>query len=130
KLQLTPQDSLYVLAAYADAKFGDVRQYYDESQSSPTLRVKERQEPNLFAGYHREWSPGLHTLFLGARLNDTLLLQEPTTLLRTLLRGSNGAVTNEVNPAFSQFGLDYRSKFDAYSAELQQIVERPGHTAI
>ncbi len=130
KAQLTPQDSFYFLGAYSDVQAGDVRQLYDPAQSSPTLRVKERQEPNLFAGYHREWSPGVHTLVLGAWLKDSFLLRESNTFVRTLVRDTNGALTGQVEPPFSGFDLHYRSEFKAWSAELQQIVQRSAHTVV
>lgn len=130
QLQLTPQDSVFGLGAYSDAQSGDVRQFFDEAQSSCTLRLKERQEPNLFAGYHHEWSPGVHTLLLAARLNDTLLLREPGASVRTLLRDGGGLLTGQVDPAFSGFDLDYRSEFNAWSAELQQILQGSAHTFI
>ncbi len=130
KVQLTPQDSFYFLGAYGHVESGDVRPFLDDSQSSATLRVKEVQEPNLFAGYHREWSPGIHTLFLGARLDDTLQLREQDAFIPTLVRDSSGTLTAQVSPAFSTFDVDYRSSFNAWSAELQQIVQRSAHTVV
>jgi tetratricopeptide (TPR) repeat protein len=130
KVQATPQDSFYFLGAYGHVESGDVRPLLDQAQASPTLRVKEVQEPNLFAGYHREWSPGVHTLFLGARLDDTLRLREQHAFVPTLIRDSTGTLTGQVSPAFSTFDVDYRSSFNAWSAELQQIVQRSAHTVI
>ena len=130
KAQLTPQDSFYFLGAYGHVESGDVRPFLDDAQSSATLRVKEVQEPNLFAGYHREWAQGVHTLFLGARLDDTLQLREQNAFVPTLVRDANGVLTGEVSPAFSTFDVDYRSSFNAWSAELQQIVQRSAHTII
>jgi outer membrane receptor protein involved in Fe transport len=92
--------------------------------------LNETQRPNLFAGYHREWSPGIHTLFLGARLDDTLTFRQPNTFIRTLVRDSGGALTGEVDPAFSGFDVDYKSDFNAWSAELQQIMQQSVHTLV
>jgi len=130
KVQLTPQDSLYVLAAFSDFESGDVRHYYDDAQSSRTLRVEERQEPNLFAGYHHQWAPGVHTLVLGAWLDDTLLVREPNAFVRTLVRDSSGVLTGQVSSAFSEFNLDYRSELNAWSGEVQQILQHARHTVI
>ena len=94
------------------------------------MQVDEEQKPNLFAGYHREWSPGIHTLLLGARLNDTLSVAEPAAFIPTLVRDTSGALTGQVSPPFSQFDLNYRSEFDAWSGELQQIVQRSAHTLV
>lgn len=115
KVQITPQDSFYFLGAYSELESGG---------------LKEVQAPNLFAGYHREWSLGIHTLFLGARLDDTLQFREPNAFIRTLVRDGGGALLGEVSPPFSQFDVDYESDFDAWSAELQQIFQHPVHTLV
>ncbi len=127
KIQLTPRTSLYVLASYATVDAGDTRPHYDERQASPTLRVQERQEPNVFAGLHHQWAPGVHTLFLGAHLNDTLWTSEPNASVRTLVRDSGGALTGVLNPADSLFGLRYRTALEAWSAELQQVFQTHRH---
>ena len=84
KEQLTPQDSLMVEAQDYQSEFGDVAQYYNWDGAiagapapSTTFRAKETEEPNLFLGYHHEWSPNSHTLFLAGRLNDTLSYNDP-----------------------------------------------------
>ena len=129
-MQVTARDSFYFLGAYGHVESGDVRPFLDDDQSSATLRVKEVQEPNLLAGYHREWSPGVHTLFLGARLDDTLQLREQNAFVPTLVRDSSGNLTGQVRPSFSTFDVNYGSSFNAWSAELQQIVQRSAHTVI
>src|SRR6185436_685801 len=70
KQQLTPQDTLYVQTTFSDFTSGDLRQFYDQGEADQNLRVKELQQPNLFAGLHHQWSPGAHTLALFARLHD------------------------------------------------------------
>ncbi|HXJ61252.1 MAG TPA: FecR domain-containing protein [Verrucomicrobiae bacterium] len=130
KHQLTPEDSFYFQAIGSEVKSGDVRQYYDDRQSSPTLHVEERQEPNFFAGFHHAWAPGVHTLFLAAHLNDTLLVSEPNAFVRTVLRDPSGTVSAQVDPALSGFGLHYDSEFNAWSAEVQQLWQLPRHTLI
>jgi tetratricopeptide (TPR) repeat protein len=125
KYELTPQDSVFVQLQYFDLESGDVAQYYYQTNASQTLRVHEEQLPNLLLGYHHEWSPGNHTLFLAARFDDTLALGDtaPALLwLRTAVNPFNGATNVSVrNPSFLQLG--YRSELEAYSAELQQIWE-------
>ena len=75
---------VYLEAQYNHYDFGDVAQYYNQYGAltnfvapSLTLRITESQEPNIYAGFHHEWDPGIHTLFLAARLNDTLTLSDP-----------------------------------------------------
>jgi len=108
KLQLTPQDSIYLQATYSDSTSGDVRQYYNHDGTitnlpAPSfgLRVHETQEPNVFAGYHHEWSPGIHTLLLAGRLNDRFSLTEPNVAIQTIERGANGMAINTFDSPFS-----------------------------
>ena len=97
KQQITPQDSIFFQALYYDFESGDVAQYYDQNRASQALRVTERQEPNLFLGYHHEWRPGLHTLFLAGRLDDTLTLNDSAARI-PFLRKANGTVTSVTAP--------------------------------
>lgn len=134
KQQLTLQDSVFLQALYYDAEAGDVGQYYDPNRASRTFRVEEQQEPNLFAGYHREWAPGIHTLFLAGRLDDTLQIENTEAAARQMTRDAAGNVISvRDNPGFFgsiPFDLDYESKLEAYSVELQQIWQRTEHTLI
>jgi tetratricopeptide (TPR) repeat protein len=126
KEQITPQDSVYLEAQYQSIDAGDVRQLYDQTAGSLTLRTKETQEPNIYAGYHHEWSPGVHTLFMAARLNDTLKVNDPSSTV-LFPRYAGGVVTSVSGEPFS---VDYQSKFEAYSAELQQLWTVDKHTLI
>ena len=132
KQQLTPQDSLFLQASYFDAESGDVAQYYDQSMASTTVRVTEKQEPNILAGYHHEWSPGSHTLFLAGRFDDTLTVQN-TAPKPLFLQTFVSPFTGETNVSLSSpqlFALDYRSELVAYSTELQHFWQLPSHTPI
>jgi Flp pilus assembly protein TadD len=121
KQQLTPADSVFLDVVYNNYKSGDVLQYFDQRSASPTLRVKEKQDPNLFAGYHHEWSPGIHTLFLAGRLQDEFSLQNPSAnVFVTTKNFSTGQIVGVAQrPAL----LDYTSDLVAYTAELQQIFQ-------
>ena len=134
KQQITPADSVYFQATLYGAESGDILQYYDQDQANPALRVKEREEPNLYLGYHHEWAPGMHTLFLGARLRDTLQATNPYAPVFTLNQSAAGAITNvvlsPVNPNSASFRDGYESEFTVYSAELQQIWQNGPHTLI
>jgi outer membrane receptor protein involved in Fe transport len=95
------------------------------------LRVKEQQEPNLLLGYHHEWSPGNHTLFLAGRFDDTLELDDSSPSLlfyRTFVSPLGQTNRSLQNPAL--FSLDYQSELEAYSAEAQQIWQTPQHTLV
>ncbi len=128
KQQLTARDTVYFSATDYRAKGGDVGQRHDQSRFNPRLRTLETQEPVVLAGYHREWSPGHHTLLLGARLDDELSVQNP--LATTVPIGRNAA--GQVIGLAQRTGLNenYRSQLTIYSAELQQIMERPGHSTV
>src|SRR5207248_2918280 len=125
KQQVTEKDSIFFQIGYFNSDSGDVVQYYDQRQASTTFRAKETQEPNLLVGYHREWSPGNHTLFLFGRVQDTLKLSDP-----------NSAALTQTGPPLPSAGftgglsLGYQSDLDAYSTELQQIWQTHENTVI
>jgi outer membrane receptor protein involved in Fe transport/Tfp pilus assembly protein PilF len=134
KQQLTPQDSVYVNAQLYYADSGDLAEYYNQNAASPTLRVNEQQEPNISLGYHHEWSPGVHTLFLAARLNDTTSFTNFTqpSFFQVFPNNTIGV------PTFSTFksaqnitaNEHFWNRLDIYSGELQQIWEGPVHNTI
>jgi Flp pilus assembly protein TadD len=126
KQQMTPQDSIYLQAFYYDAEGGDLIQYYDQTQAKPALRTKETQEPTVLLGYHHEWNPGVHTLFLAGYVNDTVSVNNPTQ--DTLLVNRTPGGLDWVQPMFAE--ETYQSKLNIFSAEAQQIWETPNHTTV
>ncbi len=72
KYQFTPQDTVYLQVKQYHANSGDLSQYYNPTNANPGARVSEDQNPIVGLGYHHEWSPGVHTLFFAARLEDSL----------------------------------------------------------
>jgi outer membrane receptor protein involved in Fe transport len=125
KHQLTPQDSVLLLTKYQDYSSGDNFQYFDAKKSAdPDYHFEETQHPIALAGYHREWSPGIHTLLLGGRLeNDQKLTDEKVPLFLLARRGSQTFV-----PGAPLYDVTYRNEFEAYTAELSQIFQRENHT--
>lgn len=131
KFQLTPADSVFLQVERHDYEFGDVRQVYDPNNPrsfSSSLRVKELQEPNLYLGYHHEWRPGVHTLFLAGRLSDELSITDTNATLRTFVYRPDGSLARVED--VRRFGWDYESELEAYSTELQQIIQVDTHTLI
>ncbi len=134
KQQLSPRDSALLLVQTMHLKSGDLRQYYDQTGLTPgmpapstTLRVKETQEPNLFAGYHHEWQPGVHTLVLAGRLQDSFEATDPGA--RFIVTTKNGAgVITAVGAAPGT--LAYESDLEAYTAEVQQIFQSDNNTLV
>ncbi len=129
KVQATSRDTLTFQAFGSDLASGDRRQYYLASEASRSLRVVERQEPNVLAGWHREWAPGVRTLALVGRLEDEFALRQEDVWIPTVLRDAGGPFEVTV-PAASEFGTQEQSKFVAYTGELQNVVQWSAHTVI
>ncbi|HWN97321.1 MAG TPA: FecR domain-containing protein, partial [Methylomirabilota bacterium] len=127
KQQISAQDTIFLMASEYHASGGDVAQYYNQLSANPFVRTREEQEPIVLAGYHREWSPGHHTLFLGARLDDTFRVSNPRQPTLVTVRETGDAI-NGVTRAFPN--AQYQSELTIYSGELQQIAQRPGHTTV
>lgn len=132
KQQLTAQDSVFFQVGFSDSDSGDLNQYYNQNSADKTLKVSEEQEPNLLFGYHREWTPGSHTLFLAGRFDDDLSLKSADPGLNqdinVILPVPPFAARILGNPQF--FSLDYDSDLSAYSTELQHFWQTPEHTFI
>lgn len=126
KQRITVDDEIYFQAGYFDSTAGDVASYYSPSQAKPDLRATENQDPNLFAGWHHTWSPGIHTLLLAARLTDRLELRDPNGNA-LFLHYVGGLPQDFVFPPFTNH---LRRDFTLYSAELQQIFETPRHSLV
>ena len=124
KQQLTPRDTVSFQAIQTELSGGDLFQYYDQRSAARDLRFKEKQEPILTFGYHHEWNPGTHTLFLAARLNDRF----------SFTNSAQGTLLGRNRPLTAVDGLtmreDFQGKLEIYSAELQQIWQQPRHTTI
>ncbi len=125
KQQLTPQDSLLLLFKYQDFESGDNFQYYDAKKSlDRDYHFEEAQHPIALAGYHREWAPGIHTLFLGGRLaNEQKLTDRQVAYPLLALRDREVFV-----PGSPAYDLHYRHEFEAWTAELNQIFQIEKHT--
>jgi len=129
RVQLSPQDTVLLQPVVTELESGDTRQYYDPAQADLGLRIKDSQEANLFAGYHRAWSPGSHTLVLAGLLHDRFRLDDASVFIPTFRQDFQG-IFGSVPPAFSQFNERQHAEFVAGSFELQQILEAGNHTLI
>jgi Flp pilus assembly protein TadD len=130
KQQLTPHDTLFFQGSYYDANGRDLLQYYYQTNANLGLRTKETQNPNLLAGYHHEWSPGMHTLVLVGRLTDDLSVTNPTqqTYFVDHQYLAPPPVIGFVQPI--TVPQDYQSTTELYTAELQQIWQTPEQVTI
>jgi tetratricopeptide (TPR) repeat protein len=145
KLQLTPQDTVFLQTKYQDVRQGDLLQYYDQRNAAPGLHFRELQQPAIIlAGYHHEWAPGVHTLLLAGRLADEIFFSQHNkdadinafllsgalpNVSRSLilLRDSTGAVTNTL---ILPLDLKYHNTFTTYTGELNQIWETDHNTLV
>jgi tetratricopeptide (TPR) repeat protein len=138
KWQITEKDSLFAQVSYFDSDSGDVAQYYDQRSASKTFRAEETQRPDwpgsVLAGYHREWSPGNHTLAMFGWFDDTLKLHDSNS--SPLARISFPFIDTNGTPGLNDFvsnpsmALNYQSELVAYSAEVQQIFQTHQQTLI
>lgn len=127
KQQLTPQDSILLLTKYQDYHSGDNFQYYDPAQARPNFFYDETQSPIILGGYHREWSPGSHTLLLAGHLENEQRFGDKVVPLPILFRTAGGPV---ISKGTINFDAGLESEFDAYTAELQQIQQWARHTIV
>ena len=130
KYDATPQDSFFCQTIYYRASAGDLSQYYDPSSAHPGLRTKETQQPLLLAGYRHEWSPGLKTLIVAGRFDDTQSVTDTNQSLLLLAKDGAGQVIAIPTPALPTASLDYRSRLAIYSAELQQLWQQENHSLV
>jgi Flp pilus assembly protein TadD len=123
KQRVTSSDEAYFQLGTSHSRAGDVANYYNPAQSQLGFWAHERQEPTLYAGWHHEWSPGVHTLFLYGRLEDSLTFHDPNA--NAIFLRQSGGVTVEVQspPAGPAIEQDFGSDFALDSFELQQLWE-------
>jgi Tfp pilus assembly protein PilF len=135
KQQFTPTDGIYVQAVGYDADGGDLHQYYAPNMASPDYRFKETQDPTVVLGYHHEWSPGVHTLLLLARINDTYSFTNSTQPTLVAFRPELNPITMPgVTTLTAVDGIAVHQSLEnqvtVYSGELQQILQTPEHNTI
>jgi hypothetical protein len=128
KQQLTPKDSVYLQISLAYSSGGNTAQYYDQaSAANDPFRFRDKQEPIILAGYHHEWSPGVHTLILASRLSDTYNVTNPLQTTFMLFKDADRTILGLL-PFAVQEG--YESKLEIYTIEAQQIWQTHRFTTI
>jgi tetratricopeptide (TPR) repeat protein len=130
KQQFTANDSTFLQVDNADIHAGDLHQYYSSASADRRFRLGETQEPNVVLGYHHEWNPAVHTLFVAGRFDDTFGFDGHTlSYLRfrpDVTLGHPGLTAAYYVP----FHEIYTNKLTLYSAELQQIWETAQHNTV
>ena len=88
--------------------------------------MDEKQEPNLFLGYHHEWSPGVHTLFFVSRGEADVRARTDYAVHRVGWHYQGDVTATPLLLDRNQIDVS----LEKYSAELQQIWQLPEHTTV
>jgi Tfp pilus assembly protein PilF len=130
KVQVTPQDTVYLQIKQYDANSGDLYQYYNPTNATQGFRVNEDQTPNVALGYHHDWSPGVHTLLFATRLEDSLTVTNPTGPTYVAFEPTISGVPTLVGIQQITANENLTDRLTIYSGELQQIWQTPEHNTI
>ena len=145
KVQLPPQDSIFLQTKYQDTRQGDLLQRYNQNDADRGAHFRELQQPAiLLAGYHHEWAPGVDTLLLAGRLADEISFTDlnhaadveqfletghPNVSASIIVpRDASGTVLPA--PFLLPLDLRYHSTFTTYTGEANQIWEAESNTLI
>ena len=128
KQQLTPSDTVLGMAQFENYHSGDNRQYYNYyTQYDPTYEYAEHQAPTLVGGYEHEWAPGIRTLVLGGRLEDSQRFSDLQANQLALLQIGGGTLQTVTTEPFD---VQLNDQLDIYTAEISQIVQKDRFTLI
>jgi Tfp pilus assembly protein PilF len=128
KQQLTPSDTIMAIAQFDNYHSGDNFQYYNfYSSYRPNYEYAEHQDPTVVGGYQHEWASGVRTLFLGGRLEDSQRFSDVQAPQLALIQISNGSLADATTEPFD---VELKDRFDIYTAELSQIVQKDKYTLI
>lgn len=123
KQQLSSADSVLLLTKYQDYAAGDNFQYYDPASARPYYRFDESQAPIVLGGYHREWSPGLHTLVLGGRLANEQQVSDRNVQVPLVATAGSEVIV----PGAPLYDATYENDFEAYTIEWNQLFQAERH---
>ncbi len=127
--QLTPKDSVVGLATFQDYHSGDNFQYYNpRTDARKDYNLDEQETPNLVAGFHHEWEPGVHTLLLATRVKAKQQFSDKDASLLLLLPDRIPPNTDVLGTF--PFNVEYHNRAEIYGAELNQIIQRERHTLV
>jgi FecR protein len=130
KQRIAPDDDAYFQIGNFHSNTGDLSSPYDPASTTRGLHTDENQLPDVYAGWHHTWSPGIHTLALVSRLYDKATLHDPQSDQIFLFQ--SGGVTQGIQspPIGTPFTNDLTRRFTLYSVELQQIFETAQHSLV
>jgi len=125
KQQISPNDSVLLIAQYQDWHSGDNYQRYDPNNALRHFSYDETQSPVLTIGWHHEWSPQAHTLLLAGRVENEQQLNG-----RGVARPVVVVYMSPYGIRSSSFDVAYQSRLEIYSAELNQIFQNDRHMLV
>ena len=128
KQRLNARDDVYLQAGVSDGDSGDVARHFNPEEAHRSLRVREQQLPNVFAGWHRAWSPVNHTLLLVSRLTDWFDQRDQGVNVFHLQ--PDVANATRISTPLGGYGTGFHSDFTLYSAELQQLWQSERQTVV
>jgi len=126
KYQFTPKDSAFFSFDQVDVSQGDLSERYNQADAFTTFRFNETQLPNLYLGYHHEWSPGVHTLFFASRqaASESAFATNAVQFVGFYTGG------NFLGENLLFVGEHVKIEPELNSTELQHIWETPNHTTV
>jgi len=131
KQQLGEKDQLFFQMQYGRHEGGDWLQYLDPHQARSTFRYRSRQDPNLYIGWHREWSPTQRTLFLLGHLQNRVDFTDASAVIPLIQRSNPSAPPHTIQLENApRYQLDHQSEFKGWSVEGQHIARVREHTLI
>jgi tetratricopeptide (TPR) repeat protein len=117
KQDITPDDSVYFHVVDFRSSGGDISQRFDPSEVVTTFSINQKQAPTMFVGYHHQWTPQNHTLFLAGRVEENLQTSDPRSVVLALDRGFG--TINGLAPVLAR--QTYSNYRHLYTLEAQQI---------
>lgn len=117
--QLGTSDTLFFQPYWSATESGDLIEYYDPTHANAGYRSRETQSPIFLAGWRHDWNPGVHTLVLISHLQNSLEQENPASKIGVLSFVDN--IPHKLQ--FPEFSETSKVDFQAFSAEIQQIVE-------
>ena len=122
KLQLGLSDSIFLQVGALKLRTGDVSQYEYPKSASLNYRLDEDQNPGaLLLGWHREWSPGNHTLLLLGRFATSQTVTSPYNAL-PVTRDVAGRVTSGIDSVVQDTTDPFHVLYKPHFEVLQPLV--------
>ncbi|HEX3717113.1 MAG TPA: FecR domain-containing protein [Verrucomicrobiae bacterium] len=140
KYQLDPNDTVFLQVERTELEAGDVLEHYNynvpvtvetglhnfSSDYDPSLSETEKQDPNILAGYHRDWGTGNHTLLLYRGLQDSATASDADYYAPLLSSDGKFGVIPSAYPAI--YAL--QSTTELNSVEVQHIYQSDHQSVI